>query len=87
MMPALFKSPAFHFIAITLKLFLNNNHSFFKYTLFFEIGICCFSAKDAILRNKSKEGFARNQDNVYEWDMSTNLFRWETVYTKVVPSI
>jgi hypothetical protein len=37
----------------------------------YEIGICCFSAKNAALRRKSKNRFARNQDNVSEWgDMS-----------------
>jgi hypothetical protein len=34
-------------------------------------GICCFSAKHATLRRKSKDWLARNQDNVSEWsDMS-----------------
>jgi hypothetical protein len=38
----------------------------------FKIGICCFSAKHAALRRKSKDWFAWNQNNVYEWsDMST----------------
>ena len=37
----------------------------------YEIGICCFSAKDTALRSKSKDWFARNQNNVSEWgDMS-----------------
>ena len=37
-----------------------------------KIGICCFSAKHAALRRKSKHWLARNQDNVSEWsDMST----------------
>ena len=37
----------------------------------YEIGICCFSVKNAALRRKSKDWFARNQDNVSEWgDMS-----------------
>ena len=37
----------------------------------YKIGICCFSAKHAALRRKSKDWFARNQDNVLEWgDMS-----------------
>ena len=37
----------------------------------YEIGICCFSAKHAALRRKSKHRLARNQDNVSEWgDMS-----------------
>jgi hypothetical protein len=36
-----------------------------------KIGICCFSAKHAALRRKSKDLLAWNQDNVSEWgDMS-----------------
>jgi hypothetical protein len=31
----------------------------------YKIGICCFSAKHAALRGKSKDWLARNQDNVY----------------------
>ena len=45
----------------------------------YEIGICCFSAKHAALRRKSKDWLARNQDNVSEWsEMSTwtLLFQW-----------
>jgi hypothetical protein len=35
------------------------------------IYICCFSAKHAVLKRKSKDWLARNQDNVSEWgDMS-----------------
>jgi hypothetical protein len=38
----------------------------------YKIGICCFSANHAALRRKSKDWFARNQNNVSEWsDMST----------------
>ena len=38
----------------------------------FKIGICCFSAKHAAFRRKSKDGLAQNQNNVSEWsDMST----------------
>ena len=39
----------------------------------YKIGIGCFSAKHATLRRKSKDWFARNQNNVSEeWsDMST----------------
>ena len=38
----------------------------------YEIGICCFSAKHAALRKKSKYWSALNQNNVSEWrDMST----------------
>jgi hypothetical protein len=37
-----------------------------------KIGICCFSAKHAVLRSKSKDWLAWNQNNVSEWsDMST----------------
>ncbi len=38
----------------------------------YEIGICCFSAKQAALSSKRKDWLARNQNNVYEWsDIST----------------
>jgi len=38
-----------------------------------KIGICCFSAKHAALRRKSKHWLARNQNNVSEWsNMSTH---------------
>ena len=38
----------------------------------YKIGICCFSAKHAAFRRKSKDWLARNQDNVSKWgDMST----------------
>jgi hypothetical protein len=33
----------------------------------YEIGICCFSAKHAALRRKSKDWLAQNQDNVSKW--------------------
>ena len=33
-------------------------------TKHYKIGICCFSAKHAALRKKSKDWLARNQDNV-----------------------
>ena len=37
----------------------------------YEIGICCFSANQAVLKRKSKDWLARNQNNVSEWsDMS-----------------
>jgi hypothetical protein len=39
----------------------------------YEIGVCCFSAKNAELRRKSKDLLAQNKDNVPEWhDMSTH---------------
>jgi hypothetical protein len=38
----------------------------------YNIVICCFSAKQAALRRKSKDWLARNPNNVSEWsDMST----------------
>ena len=43
------------------------------------IGICCFSAKHAALRRKSKDWLAWNQNNVIEWsDISTRelLLQW-----------
>ena len=45
----------------------------------YEIGICCFTAKYAALRGRSKDWLARNQNNVSEWsDMSVHglLFWW-----------
>ena len=38
----------------------------------YKIGICCFSAKHAVLRRKCKDWLAQNQNDVLEWsDMST----------------
>ena len=34
----------------------------------YAIGICCFSAKHAALRRKSKDWLARDQNNVSEWN-------------------
>jgi hypothetical protein len=36
-------------------------------TKYYEIGICCFSAKHTALRRKIKDWLAQNQDNVFEW--------------------
>jgi hypothetical protein len=39
----------------------------------YKINICYFSAKHTALRRESKDGLARNQNNVSEWnDMSTS---------------
>ena len=39
----------------------------------FTIGLCCFSAKHAAFRKKSKDWLAQNQNNVSEWsDMSSH---------------
>jgi hypothetical protein len=45
----------------------------------YKMGICCFSAKHAALKRKSKDWLAQNQNNVSEWSiMSTRglLFQW-----------
>ena len=43
----------------------------------YKIGMCCFSAKYAALRSKSKDWLARNQDYVSEWgDM---LFQFASI--------
>jgi hypothetical protein len=45
----------------------------------YTIGSCWLSAKHAALRSKSKDCFARNQNNVFEWSgMSIHglLFQW-----------
>ena len=52
----------------------------------YEIGICCFSAKHAGLRRKSKDWLALNQDNVSMWgDMSIRglLFQWASTIKKI----
>jgi hypothetical protein len=33
----------------------------------YKIGICCYPAKHAALRRKSKDWLAQNQDNLSEW--------------------
>jgi hypothetical protein len=41
--------------------------------------ICCFSAKHAALRSKSKDWLARNLDNVFQWSSISTvllLFQW-----------
>jgi hypothetical protein len=38
----------------------------------YQIVFCCFPAKHAALRKKSKDWLAQNQNNVFEWsNMST----------------
>jgi hypothetical protein len=37
----------------------------------YEIGIFCFSAKQAVLRRNGKDWLARNHDNVSEWSDMT----------------
>jgi hypothetical protein len=44
----------------------------------YEIGICCISANHTALKRKSKDWWARNQDNVSEWgDMSTRRLSFQ----------
>ena len=39
-----------------------------------KICVCCLSAKHAVLRRKSKDWLARNQNNVSEWgDVSSTI--------------
>ena len=55
----------------------------------YKIGICCFSAKNAALRSKSKDWLARNKDNVSKWgNMSIRglLFQWART-TKIQLSV
>ena len=40
-------------------------------TIDYAIGICCFFAKHAALRRKSKDWLALNQNNVSEWSVMT----------------
>ena len=44
-----------------------------------KIGICYFSAKHTILRRKSKDWLAWNQDNVTEWGDMSNCGLFNTV--------
>jgi hypothetical protein len=41
----------------------------------YKIGMCCFSAKHAALRSKSKDWLAQNQNNVSEWSDRDCCFR------------
>jgi hypothetical protein len=43
-----------------------------------KIGICCVLAKHAVLRRKSEDWFAWNQDNMSEWrDMSIRVLLFQ----------
>jgi hypothetical protein len=55
----------------------------------YEIGICCFSAKQAALGRKSQDWLARNQNNVSEWShMSTRgLLFLSASMIKIQPSV
>ena len=46
----------------------------------YKIGICCSSAKQAVLRGKIKDWLARKKNNVSKWsDLSNSelLFQWD----------
>ena len=48
----------------------------------YKVGICCFSAKHATLRRKSKDWLAQNRDDVSKWsDMYIRglLFKWASI--------
>jgi hypothetical protein len=54
----------------------------------YEICICCFSAKNSVLRSKSKDWLARNQDNVPKWDnmsICRQLFQWTNTIKNQLP--
>jgi hypothetical protein len=59
-------------LLLQLEWLLVTNYKATFFTGDYKIGICCFSAKHAALRRKSKDWLAQNQNNVSEWsDMST----------------
>ena len=39
---------------------------------------CCFSAKHAVLRRKSKDGLAEKQENASQWNYALGLLSWST---------
>jgi len=50
----------------------------------YKIGMCCFTAKHAPLRRKSKDWLAWNQDNVSAWSYMSILgllFQWASTIT------
>jgi hypothetical protein len=69
----------FHFTVVHLLLLCYANSAIFQLyhgqnkTKDYEISICCFSAKDATLRRKSKDWVALNQYNVSKWDDNLTL--------------
>ena len=51
----------------------------------YKFDMCCFSAKHAASRRKSKDWLARNQNNVSEWsDMSYHALLFQSVSTKQI---
>jgi hypothetical protein len=52
----------------------------------YEIGICCFTAKNAALNKKSKDWLARNLDNVSSWS-GMCLYGTTCVYSWTVVSV
>ena len=49
----------------------------------YNIGICCFSAKHAALRRKSKDWLARNQNNVSR--VERHVYPWTVVLVQSGP--
>ena len=51
------------------------------------VGMCCFSAKHAILRKKNKHRLALNQDNVSDWsDISIRILFFQCARTMKNPT-
>jgi hypothetical protein len=54
----------------------------------YKIGICCFSAKHAALRRKSKDWLARNQNNVSECPRTVvSLWNQSQRFVGIVPTV
>ena len=49
----------------------------------YKIGICCFSAKNAALRRKSKDWLARNQNNEQEKLVKTPIDKFYIFYLSI----
>ena len=47
----------------------------------YKIGICCFPAKHAALKRKSKDWLARYQDNVSPWGYMSILERYFSFFS------
>ena len=51
----------------------------------YKLGVCCFLAKHAALRRKSKDWLSRNQENLLEWsDMSVDCCFSELALNKSI---
>ena len=86
----LFCNYKYHIDGVMVSVFASSvvGHGFeFRsgHTKDYEMGICCFSAKHAVLRRKSTDWLARNQNNVSEWsDMTTSGLLFQRASTKKI---